>query len=76
MSESTSPIAQRVQSSSSSSSSSSIDTRGKHRIQAEVKRLEQEARILEVSPFLLFRLRVLIVCDFECLVLNYHFMNV
>ncbi|XP_023006763.1 guanine nucleotide-binding protein subunit gamma 2 [Cucurbita maxima] len=46
MSESTSPIAQRVQS-SSSSSSSSIDTRGKHRIQAEVKRLEQEARILE-----------------------------
>lgn len=47
MSESASPITQRVQ--SSSSSSSSIDTRGKHRIQAEVKRLEQEARFLEVS---------------------------
>ncbi|KAA0057461.1 guanine nucleotide-binding protein subunit gamma 2-like [Cucumis melo var. makuwa] len=43
MSQSASPITQRVQ----SSSSSSIDTRGKHRIQAEVKRLEQEARFLE-----------------------------
>lgn len=25
------------------------DTRGKHRVQAELKRLEQEARLLEVS---------------------------
>ncbi|XP_022138326.1 guanine nucleotide-binding protein subunit gamma 2-like [Momordica charantia] len=41
MSESASPITQRVQ------SSSTIDTRGKHRIQAELKRLEQEARFLE-----------------------------
>lgn len=26
-----------------------VDTRGKHRIQAELKRLEQEARFLEVK---------------------------
>lgn len=35
-----------------------VDTRGKHRIQAELKRLEQEARFLEVfyiySPLKLF----------------------
>ncbi|KAJ7979964.1 guanine nucleotide-binding protein subunit gamma 2-like [Quillaja saponaria] len=40
-SESASPITNRVQSLSAS------DTRGKHRIQAELKRLEQEARFLE-----------------------------
>ena len=41
-SESVSPRTQRVQ------SLSATDTRGKHRIQAELKRLEQEARFLEV----------------------------
>ncbi|GMY27293.1 guanine nucleotide-binding protein subunit gamma 2 [Fagus crenata] len=40
-SESVSPRTQRVQ------SLSATDTRGKHRIQAELKRLEQEARFLE-----------------------------
>lgn len=29
------------------------DTRGRHRITAELKRLEQEARFLEVGPLLL-----------------------
>lgn len=42
-SESLSPTTQRLQ------SLSAADTRGKHRIQAELKRLEQEARFLEVS---------------------------
>ncbi|OMO99644.1 hypothetical protein COLO4_13178 [Corchorus olitorius] len=37
-----SPIPQRVQ------SFQAADTRGKHRIQAELKRLEQEARFLEL----------------------------
>lgn len=32
------------------------DTRGKHRIQAELKRLEQETRFLEVSFFFRFLL--------------------
>ncbi|XP_039010759.1 guanine nucleotide-binding protein subunit gamma 2-like [Hibiscus syriacus] len=36
-----SPIPQRIQ------SLQAADTRGKHRIQAELKRLEQEARFLE-----------------------------
>lgn len=40
-SESASPRTERVQ------SLSAPDTRGKHRIQAELKRLEQEARFLE-----------------------------
>ncbi|KAK7845858.1 guanine nucleotide-binding protein subunit gamma 2 [Quercus suber] len=40
-SESASPRTQRVH------SLSATDTRGKHRIQAELKRLEQEARFLE-----------------------------
>ncbi|CAL8989759.1 unnamed protein product [Prunus brigantina] len=40
-SESLSPTTQRLQ------SLSAADTRGKHRIQAELKRLEQEARFLE-----------------------------
>ncbi|KAF7806924.1 guanine nucleotide-binding protein subunit gamma 2 [Senna tora] len=40
-SESASPMTLRVQ------SLSSTDTRGKHRIQVELKRLEQEARFLE-----------------------------
>ncbi|MED6145810.1 Guanine nucleotide-binding protein subunit gamma 2 [Stylosanthes scabra] len=39
--ESASPITNRVQ------SLSSAETRGKHRVHAEVKRLEQEARFLE-----------------------------
>lgn len=39
-----SPTTQRAQQSLSAS-----DTRGKHRIQAELKRFEQEARFLEVS---------------------------
>ncbi|XP_022641001.1 uncharacterized protein LOC106769786 isoform X2 [Vigna radiata var. radiata] len=39
--ESASPVTHRVQ------SLSSADTRGKHRIHAELKRLEQEARFLE-----------------------------
>ncbi|XP_014618733.1 guanine nucleotide-binding protein subunit gamma 2 isoform X2 [Glycine max] len=39
--ESASPMTHRVQ------SLSSADTRGKHRIHAELKRLEQEARFLE-----------------------------
>lgn len=73
MFESASPTTQRVL---SSSSSSSTDTRGKHRIQAEVKRLELEARFLEVCPFCLFCLRLLIAFDFECVVLNYYFPNV
>lgn len=30
------------------------DTKGKHRIMAEVKRLEQEDRFLEVRPLLVF----------------------
>ncbi|KAL6292097.1 hypothetical protein ACE6H2_000239 [Prunus campanulata] len=42
-SESLSPTTQRLQ------SLSAADTRGKHRIQAELKRLEQEARFLEVE---------------------------
>ncbi|KAB1218094.1 Guanine nucleotide-binding protein subunit gamma 2 [Morella rubra] len=41
-SESASPITSRVQ------SFTATDTRGKHRIQAELKRLEQEARFLEL----------------------------
>ncbi|CAJ1976408.1 unnamed protein product [Sphenostylis stenocarpa] len=41
--ESASPMTHRVQ------SLSSADTRGKHRIHAEVKRLEQEARFLEIG---------------------------
>ncbi|XP_058001102.1 guanine nucleotide-binding protein subunit gamma 2 [Hevea brasiliensis] len=41
-SDSSGPITQRV-----NSLPSATDTRGKHRIQAEVKRLEQEARFLE-----------------------------
>ncbi|KAI4317914.1 hypothetical protein L6164_025742 [Bauhinia variegata] len=41
-SESEGPITERVL-----SLSATADTRGKHRIQAEVKRLEQEARFLE-----------------------------
>ncbi|XP_002517046.2 guanine nucleotide-binding protein subunit gamma 2 [Ricinus communis] len=41
-SDSSGPITQRV-----NSLLSSTDTRGKHRIQAEVKRLEQETRFLE-----------------------------
>ncbi|KAI4324018.1 hypothetical protein L6164_023586 [Bauhinia variegata] len=40
-SESESPMTHRVQ-----SLSATTDTRGKHRIQAELKRLEQEARFL------------------------------
>ncbi|RZB87816.1 Guanine nucleotide-binding protein subunit gamma 1 [Glycine soja] len=40
--ESASPMTHRVQ------SLSSADTRGKHRIHAELKRLEQEARFLEI----------------------------
>jgi len=43
--ESASPMTHRVQ------SLSSADTRGKHRIHAELKRLEQEARFLEVRTF-------------------------
>lgn len=45
-----SPTTQRLQSLSAS------DTRGKHRILAELKRFEQEARFLEVSgdAFLFF----------------------
>ncbi|KAL9317971.1 hypothetical protein ACSQ67_014488 [Phaseolus vulgaris] len=42
--ESASPMTHRVQ------SLSSADTRGKHRIHAELKRLEQEARFLEQAP--------------------------
>ncbi|KAF2313913.1 hypothetical protein GH714_020499 [Hevea brasiliensis] len=41
-SDSSGPITKRVNSLPSDS-----DTRGKHRIQAELKRLEQEARLLE-----------------------------
>ncbi|KDP40254.1 hypothetical protein JCGZ_02252 [Jatropha curcas] len=41
-SDSSGPITQRV-----NSLASATDTRGKHRIQAELKRLEQEARFLE-----------------------------
>ncbi|XP_061339046.1 guanine nucleotide-binding protein subunit gamma 2-like [Gastrolobium bilobum] len=40
--ESASPVTNRVQ-----SLSSATDTRGKHRIHAELKRLEQETRFLE-----------------------------
>ena len=43
-----SPIPQRVQ------SFQEADSRGKHRIQAELKRLEQEARFLEVSKKIFF----------------------
>ncbi|XP_041009659.1 guanine nucleotide-binding protein subunit gamma 2-like [Juglans microcarpa x Juglans regia] len=46
-SESLSPITHRVQSLSASQSFSTTDTRGKHRVLAELKRLEQEARFLE-----------------------------
>jgi len=48
-SESASPITQRVQ------SFPAADTRGKHRIQAELKRLEQELRFFEVSSFFPFK---------------------
>ncbi|OAY28018.1 guanine nucleotide-binding protein subunit gamma 2 [Manihot esculenta] len=41
-SDSSGPITQRV-----NSLPSATDTRGKHRIQAEIKRLEQEVRFLE-----------------------------
>ncbi|KAG2728133.1 hypothetical protein I3843_01G186500 [Carya illinoinensis] len=46
-SESLSPITHRIQSLSASQSLSATDTRGKHRVLAELKRLEQEARFLE-----------------------------
>ncbi|TYJ14649.1 hypothetical protein E1A91_A10G130900v1 [Gossypium mustelinum] len=45
-----SPIPQR------SHSSQAADTRGKHRIQAELKRLEQEARFLEEELELIERM--------------------
>lgn len=44
-SDSSGPITQRLH----SLNTVSADTRGKHRIQAELKRLEQEVRFLEVS---------------------------
>ncbi|XP_052876424.1 uncharacterized protein LOC108468757 isoform X2 [Gossypium arboreum] len=43
-----SPIPQRIH------SSQAADTRGKHRIQAELKRLEQEARFLEFQKLRLY----------------------
>lgn len=48
------------------------DTRGKHRISAELKRLEQEARFLEVSLclFVYFRLFGFSVWIFGFCVLN------
>ena len=46
-SDSSGPTTQRV----NSLPSAAADTRGKHRIQAELKRLEQETRFLEVSCF-------------------------
>lgn len=46
------PITQRSQ---------SLDTRGNHRIQAELKRLEQEARFLEVSSSLMFHVYFLFI---------------
>lgn len=40
------------------------DTRGKHRILAELKRLEQEARFLQVSPYTIcFYICVCIICS-------------
>ncbi|KAH7522230.1 hypothetical protein FEM48_Zijuj07G0116300 [Ziziphus jujuba var. spinosa] len=48
-SESASPITHRLQ------SLSAADTRGKHRIQAELKRLEQEARCLEATKLVTYR---------------------
>lgn len=45
-SDSSGPITQRL-----NSLPSATDTRGKHRIQAELKRLEQEVRFLEVISF-------------------------
>ena len=49
-SDSSGPITQRAHS-LGASAGSATDTRGKHRIQAELKRIEQEARFLEVSFF-------------------------
>lgn len=54
-SESASPITHRLQ------SLSAADTRGKHRIQAELKRLEQEARCLEVSMLIFSNLSRLVM---------------
>uniref|UniRef100_A0A6N2NG39 G protein gamma domain-containing protein n=1 Tax=Salix viminalis TaxID=40686 RepID=A0A6N2NG39_SALVM len=45
-SDSSGPITQRAHS-LGASAGSATDTRGKHRIQAELKRIEQEARFLE-----------------------------
>lgn len=55
---SASPISHLDHSLSASESSSACDTRGKHRIQAEIKRLEQEARFLEVSSVFLCKYAV------------------
>lgn len=62
--ESASPITNRVQ------SLSSADTRGKHRVHAELKRLEQEARFLEVATyfFLFFFFIIIMFLEPCCLV--------
>ncbi|KAJ6971259.1 guanine nucleotide-binding protein subunit gamma 2 [Populus alba x Populus x berolinensis] len=46
-SDSSGPITQRVYSLGAAAAAGATDTRGKHRIQAELKRIEQEARFLE-----------------------------
>jgi hypothetical protein len=51
-SDSSGPITKRVY--SLGAAASATDTRGKHRIQAELKRIEQEARFLEVSFLCLY----------------------
>lgn len=50
-SDSSGPITQRLYS-LGAAAAGATDTRGKHRIQAELKRIEQEARFLEVSVFM------------------------
>jgi len=52
-SDSSGPITQRVYS-LGAAAAGATDTRGKHRIQAELKRIEQEARFLEVSFLCLY----------------------
>lgn len=69
--ESASPMTHRVQ------SLSSADTRGKHRIHAELKRLEQEARFLEVRTlfFLLFKIFIIYILGF-CSLVGWWFFSV
>lgn len=65
MAEAAVPIAHRIQ------SLSAVDAVGKHRLLAEMKRLEQEARFLEVV--ILFYFLFFLCSVFTCLVASKNF---